>query len=401
MRADYASFFASLFFSRLGDQILLFIVPLVVFQTTNSVSWAGLAFFVESLPRFLMFPFSGVICDRYPPAKVLHTSQMFRAVACLLAAGLNFLYAGVVWVVLLSAICGVLTTAGMMAREVLMPRVFPNYSYTRTLSYSQIADQTGLVMGPLVAASLLAVWGWELVVATCAMIFVLSDLSLMYWQRQCDEEARRFEQQPPVAFWKSLQTACGHLMRIVALKKIVGLAVGVNLIIGGTLATSAVMVLGTHNSNENTYAGIQMAGAGVTIAILLYLSRAVLSLRIMGCIGFVAIMLGGALSALSPDLIFYSVGFLLIVGFDKMFNVYMRNIRQQVIPPEDFGKTVGVLTLLNNLSQPIAGLAVAVLADPLGTRGVLLSLVALAVVTGVASLYWFSGDDVVASQRAG
>ena len=42
MRKDYLAFFISLFVSRLAGQILLIIVPLIVFQTTNSVSWAGL-----------------------------------------------------------------------------------------------------------------------------------------------------------------------------------------------------------------------------------------------------------------------------------------------------------------------------------------------------------------------
>ncbi|KPX65888.1 Uncharacterized protein ALO53_02526 [Pseudomonas amygdali pv. photiniae] len=55
MRKDYLAFFISLFLSRLADQILLFIVPLVVFQTTNSASWAGLAFFVESFRGFSRF----------------------------------------------------------------------------------------------------------------------------------------------------------------------------------------------------------------------------------------------------------------------------------------------------------------------------------------------------------
>lgn len=44
-------------------------------------------------------------------------------------------------------LCGVLTTQGIMAREVLMPHIFQHYSYTKTLSYSQIADQAGLVLG--------------------------------------------------------------------------------------------------------------------------------------------------------------------------------------------------------------------------------------------------------------
>lgn len=71
MQKDYLAFFTSLFRSRLADQILLFIVPLVVFQTTNSAAWAGLAFFVESLPRFLAFPVCGALCDRFSPIRIL------------------------------------------------------------------------------------------------------------------------------------------------------------------------------------------------------------------------------------------------------------------------------------------------------------------------------------------
>ena len=75
---------------------------------------------------------------------------------------------------------------------------------------------------------------------------------------------------------------------------------------------------------------------------------------------------------------------------DKMFNVYMRSIRQRVIPPQDFGKTVGVITLLNNLSQPLAGLLVALLAAPLGAQRVILILAVLATLLGVAALWWFA-----------
>ncbi len=85
MRKDYLAFFTSLFLSRLADQMLLFIVPLVVFQATHSASWAGLAFFVESLPRFLAFPVCGALCDKYSPTRILHISQLIRTLLCLLA----------------------------------------------------------------------------------------------------------------------------------------------------------------------------------------------------------------------------------------------------------------------------------------------------------------------------
>lgn len=93
---------------------------------------------------------------------------------------------------------------------------------------------------------------------------------------------------------------------------------------------------------------------------------------------------GALVMAVSPNLWAYTLGFLLITGFDKMFNVYMRSTRQRVIPVQDFGKTVGVITLLNNLAQPLAGLLIAVLAAPLGTQTVILLLAGITALIGVA-----------------
>lgn len=183
MGKDYLAFFISLFLSRLADQILLFIVPLVVFQATDSASWAGLAFFVESLPRYLTFPVCGALCDKYSPIKVLHISQISRALLCVLAMVLYAVFGGIGWLIALSAVCGILTTQGIMAREVLMPHIFQHYSYTKTLSYSQIADQTGLVLGPLFAALMLEVWAWHWIVMAIAGLFLLADLSMLAWQR--------------------------------------------------------------------------------------------------------------------------------------------------------------------------------------------------------------------------
>lgn len=388
MRKDYLAFFTSLFFSRLADQILLFIVPLVVFQVTDSASWAGLAFFVESLPRFLAFPVCGALCDKFCPIRILHISQIYRALLCVLAVVFYALFGGIAWLVVLSALCGVLTTQGIMAREVLMPHIFQHYSYAKTLAYSQIADQTGLVLGPLVAALLLEVWAWHWVVLGVAVLFLLADIGMLVWQRLSRITLGVFEQHQDI-WLQPLRIAFGHIRALAELKKIIVLAVGVNLIVGVTLATSAAMVLGEYSAGKDDYAGLQTVGAVTTIVILFFLARVVLSLGVMGGVAHSMIVAGAFISAWSPDLIGYVVGFLLIVGFDKMFNVYMRSIRQRVIAPQDFGKTVGVITLLNNLSQPLAGLLVALLAAPLGTQGVILMLAVSATLLGAGALWWF------------
>lgn len=394
MRKDYLAFFSSMFLSRLADQILLFIVPLIVFQTTSSVSWAGLAFFVESLPRYLSFPLCGALCDKYPPMRILHISQVYRAVACGVAVVLHGLFGGIYWIVALSALCGVLTTQGIMAREVVMPYIFKHYTYTKTLSYSQIADQSGLVLGPLIAALLLEVWAWHWVVLAIAGLFLLADLAMLYWQRTRSVTLEIFEQHHDI-WLNPLRIAFSHIRNLAELKKIISLAVGVNLIIGVTLASSAAMVIGQYGADKDDYAGLQAAGAVTTIVILFLLARVTLPLTLLGTLSYTLIAVGAFITAFSPNTWGYVVGFLLIVGFDKMFNVYIRSLRQQVIPPRDFGKTVGVITLLNNLSQPFAGLLVAVLAAPVGTQQVILILAVATSLIGLAVLALFRNREGV------
>ncbi|MBW1249595.1 MFS transporter [Pseudomonas tolaasii] len=383
MRKDYLAFFVSLFLSRLADQILLFIVPLIVFQTTHSVSWAGLAFFVESLPRFLAFPVCGALCDKFSPVRILHISQVYRALVCVVAVALHAAFDGIYWLVMLSALCGVLTTQGIMAREVLMPHIFKQYTYAKTLSYSQIADQSGLVLGPLVAALMLQAWAWNWVVLGVAGLFVLADLAMSLWQRTSAVQLESFEQHRDI-WLQPLRVAFRHIGNLAELRRIVTLAAGVNLVFGVTLATSAAMYTGQYAASEHAYALLQTAGALVTIVILFYLARTTLTLKVLGGLSYAMMTLGALLTALGTELWVYTLGFLLVIGFDKMFSVYQRSIRQRVIPVQDFGKTVGVITLLNNLSQPLAGLLVAVLAAPLGTQTVILLLVGITALIGVA-----------------
>jgi hypothetical protein len=82
----------------------------------------------------------------------------------------------------------------------------------------------------------------------------------------------------------------------------------------------------------------------------------------------------------------------LIIGFDKMFNVYIRSARQKIIPPKDYGKTTGVIILLNNLTQPLAGLLVGVFASRAhtGLLIVVLSLTmgAIGATASIAGPWW-------------
>lgn len=372
MRIANMSFYGSLFLTRFADQILLFLVPLVIFQTTGSVGWSGIAFFFETLPRFVAFPVCGVLCDRFDPLRLLRLSQALRAASCLAGIAGFVSIGGVGWLIALSAVSGVLTTQGVMAREVVLPQLFSGERYRKALSYTQIADQVGTILGPLFASLLLGWWPAEGGVVAAAVLFLAADGLVLLWERL----ARPQLQPPQVAsghFFMPLLIAARHILTLPRLRELILLTGAANLILGVTLATSAAMVTGVHGASGHAYAVVQAAGAIATVLTLLWTAHGGLSLRTLGIIATLFTCLGGFLSGLAPGLPLYAVGFVLVIGFDKMFSVFIRSLRQQIIPSGDFGKTTGLIVLLNNLSQPLAGLIVAGAAGMVST-GLLITL---------------------------
>lgn len=382
------AFFVSLFLARLADQVLLFLVPLVVFQTTHSASMSGWAFFIETLPRFACFPLFGVMCDRVSPFRLMRISQTLRAAACVVGVAGFHAWGGIGWLIGVSALCGVLTSQGVVAREVMLPQVFKRMRFEKVLAWSQLADQLGTVLGPVVAAALLAGMRWESVVLATAVVFVGADLALALWRR-----ATRFVFEIPLhdpthSHWTlPFRTALAHVVRLPELRKVVLLASGENLVIGVTLATSAVMFTGVHHESAQHYAWLQTAGAIATVGVLLSIAHTTWPARAFGLTAFVLIATGGLLAGLTRSVWVYAVGFVLIVGFDKMFSVYIRSVRQKVIPAKDYGKTTGVVILLNNATQPLAGLLVGLCAARSQT-GYLIVALSLAMVLIGAVATW-------------
>src|SRR5262249_50750460 len=105
-----------------------------------------------------------------------------------------------------------------------------------------------------------------------------------------------------------------------------------------------------------------------------------ISLPTLGVIAYATIFVGGVLTGLASDASLYAAGFVLVIGFDKMYNVFIRTLRMRIIPRHDLGKTTGLIVMLNNLSQPLAGLLVTAFA---GRYGAGLVITALSLITGL------------------
>lgn len=376
-------FYASLFLSRLADQVLLFLVPLVVFQTTQSAAWSGIAFFVETLPRFMAYPVCGALCDRLPTLRLLRVSQVVRALVCAVGVAGFMVWGGIGWLVALSAVCGVLTTQGMMARETMLPHVFREGRFVTVLAKTQMADQLGMVLGPLLAALLLVWWPWQGVVFAAAVLFLVADGALALWSRYCPV-SWPVPNTPAGAWWQPYRTGVSHWWHLPGLFRLTVVTAGVNLVLGVTMASSAAMVTGVFRQTEHVYALLQTGGAIATVVILLAIARLNFSVNLMGSWSFGCVLVGGLIMAFGTSPWQYALGFVTVIGFDKMFSVYVRSLRQTIIPPGDYGKTTGVVIMLNNLSQPAAGLAVGLFAAKSDPSAVIATLTGVMALLGAA-----------------
>ncbi len=385
MRFDFRKpaslFFTSMFAARLADQFLLFVVPLVVYQTTQSVSLSGLAYAAETLPRVLFYPVCGVLSDRYSPLRLMQLSQIGRAVICVLGLIGFALFGGLGWVVGISAICGLLTTQGFMAREVLLPQIFASARFEKIQSVSQSVNQASIVLGPLLAATLFAISNWQTVVVVAAVLFAIAELSMMIWRHFNQTPISATDENP--SWVAPFKTAFSHLISLPGLKRVIALTASVNLVFGITLATSAAMVTGLHGQSEEHYALLQTVGAAFTIIVLMLVGASRLSVGRIGLVSFAGVFLGGVLTAISPDYWLYMVGFAVVLGFDGMFNIYIRTVRQKIIPARDYGKTTGVIILFNNMTQPIAGLLVGLAGSLAQTSWLILVLSLVMLVSGL------------------
>jgi len=362
--------------------MLLFLVPLVIYQLTGSVAWSGLAFFFETLPRFLAFPLCGQLCDRHRNDRLLRLSQRWRMATCGVAILGYLALPHVAWLIGLSAVVGVLSTQGVMAREMLLVQAFGSARYERLVSHAQLFDQVGTVLGPVIAATLLAQLEWEAVVVVIALGFALSDVAVWCWQRRVRPKLP-VPQSNSANGYRALLIAGRHLRANPALPASIGLAMAVNLLLGTLLATAPAVVTGLQGHGEIYYGVLQAVGALATVWVLLFTARSLIPADRLGLVAYAVMALGGLMVSMTAMSWLYALGFLLVVGFDKMFSVSIRSLRRRVIPPKDFGKTTGLVVMLNNLSQPLGGLIVSATAGFLATGSILLAVALVMLVTGV------------------
>lgn len=379
-------FLVSRFCSALGDQFLLFAVPLIIYKSTQNVSLVGLAFFIEWTPRVLSLPIAGSFSDRLGGKKVYLLADFVRMAVCLLGFLLIKLFPTNIFVIvsLVMSICAFFYAQAFIAMESTVPQLVSKADLPKAQSILQAIDQTSSIFGPALAAMLALYLKNQDFLLIAAGLFGLGFLGVTLLGSALNVHIANSSKKQ---IWRDIVQGAKVLRDYPNLLTLTALSILVNLIIGIALATGAPLITGTFNKPDS-YFGVLNTTAGLLGVVSFLLVPKLtkhFSVFSLGITAYIAVLCGGMLMGLANNFYLFVLGYALASGSTGLFNVYIRTERVQWIPSQHLGKTVGLIVLLNQLSLPAAGILVALGSGRVGTKSlfILSSLVAAAYIAWI------------------
>ena len=165
----------------------------LVWTLTGEATWLGAVALAEIVPRFLVWPWAGVLADRVDRRKL---AVIFQATALIAAALLTVVTAtGVVqvWmVVACHGVFGVCLGFWEPSRQALLPDMVPKEDMTPAVALSSVIAQSSRVLGPAVAGIIVVLFGITAAfafnaISKCSVIVAVHLMKLPPFQPQAGQ----------------------------------------------------------------------------------------------------------------------------------------------------------------------------------------------------------------------
>lgn len=341
----------------LATSTLAFAVPLIIYATTRSAAWSGIAFLFEWLPRLTAIPTAGPLVDRYGSNVVFIITNACRATVIFAAVvGLSYYPHAWLLLVLLAIISGMCAEISFVAAEHMGMAITTRRNLHKVQSTQVAIDQSVLVLGPVIASSLLTVG--TTVTLVCIIFLALSSTYLSY----------KASNSPPFSYSspaeeRSLSVTRGlkaglSIVKTESSLKYAIISVGMyNTLMGLALSMTPAFVVERFHLNVTNVGTIWGVGAAISIITVLLTERVVrytgvtiigVLSAVIGCVAMIAI-------AFTRNYTEYILGLTVFISMDATYAIFIRTARIRLIPKEHYANTVGVIVLLLLAPYPIAG----------------------------------------------
>lgn len=339
-----------------------------VFVETGDAVWLGVLSALGALPYVFAAPFAGLI-DRVPRRRMMIAADLLAAVGPLLALGVAAIGRLEVWHLCVAGfVGGVGNSLQMPASQAALPALVGDGPVDRANALRQLGPAIGIVVGPALAAPIVATWGVEAVLVVDLSSFAVGVATV---------GAVRFDDRPDAdpadddrswtAAWSWMSRHGRPLLALMAVSAVVNLFLAFFNVAIISLATD---VAGPARAGIVLGAGGAAMVAGSVVAAMR--GSAADRVRTVACaLGVLAA--GLAISALRPSFVVLIVGTTVALAAVPAANAASATIYNERVPASMQGRMFALRGALGQALLPIgsamAGVMIARVAAPAMSEG--------------------------------
>lgn len=348
--------------SAIGSEISGMGTAVYVFVTTGSSIWLGVLTALATLPRVLTVPFMTWV-DRWPRKATMMGADALAAlgpVTLLAAVAVDDV---AVWHL---AVAAVLSGTGSAfqapAAQAAVPLLAGPGALARANGLMQLGPAIGIVVGPAVAAPLVARWGLAPVIAIDLITFAVAVTTVAV--TRFPEPVRERASAPVDHRWRPALAWLNGPGRPLRTLLCVGALVNAAL----ALFNLGILTLATHLGGPER-AGLPVGAVGVAIVLgsLVVGARGVAADRVATfAVGLAATAVGCTIVAVGAHLAFVVVGGVVAVALIPAMNAALATVFQERVPAEMQGRVFGLRGAIGGALYPIAAAVGGVLIDEVG-----------------------------------
>ncbi|MBK7725104.1 MAG: MFS transporter [Dehalococcoidia bacterium] len=352
-----------------GDMVLLTAASIAIYRVTGSATSVSLLLGLAAIPTLLLGPIGGTFADWFPRRRILVGADLVAALACFAAFGLAASASTTTTAFVAVAAVASLGAFYRPAAQALLPALASRDQLGRANSALRLATSLANIVGPALAAFMIARGGLDFVLAADAASFLVSAGLVLMITRVPAQQANGARRNPFPDAWAGLSYVRRH-----GPIRTVTLAIGVVMLVGTLVNTGTLPLvsesLALPESRYGTLLAIEGVGAMV-LAVLFVIVGPGRKLLVTGA--FALIGTGATTLLLSSARGFeLAAGALLLQGASVVaLQVALSSYLQREAADAFRGRVMALVGMVASLAQ-IAGYAVAgPLIEWLGPRSAL------------------------------
>ena len=357
--------------SMLGSHGVQFALIWWLAEKTSSPLMLGISGLVAYLPMTLFSPLAGIAVDRYNRKFISIFSDMaMGAVAMIYAVILSFFDLPVWTVFVMLCVRGIGSTFQQPAIQSIIPQLVPKDQLIKTNGWLQLLNSGSFLFGPVIGASLYAIFPMSVVLMSDVVGAVLASTALAVVKIPELEKTEREEQHFIAEIKEGLQVFKNdRSLFYIVIAEALCMFFYAPLSSFYPLMTSDYFKLSAmYGSVVELSFAIGMMASSLLFSSVLKISRKI-RVSFIGLFGMgVMSLLCGIIPPAYTGWFFFADGCICLGASGNVHTIPLTAYMQETISPEKMGRAFSVLTLISSVTMPVGLLFSSPIAEKAGVN---------------------------------